>query len=117
GETEQRECLVAGALGWQEVAMVSAAMQIDQFHPAAGKAVEGTELGPVDRGFKDTGDHRGRANPRRSTDTRLPIGWAATGGGVGHQAPEIPAWAMPVKGWPRRGDVPAPGGPGAAIRG
>src|SRR5712691_11350916 len=67
GETEQRECLVAGALGWQEVAMVSAAVQIDQFHPARGKAFEGVDLGRIDHVFNDTGDHRLQASPVRSS--------------------------------------------------
>src|SRR5260370_40899003 len=55
GEAEQRECVFAGALGWQEVAMVSATVQIDQFHPALGKAFEGVDLGPINRVFNDTG--------------------------------------------------------------
>ena len=43
--------------------MVSAAMQIDQFHPAPGKALEGVDLGRVDHVFNDAGDHRLQANP------------------------------------------------------
>src|SRR5260370_39319927 len=46
-EAEQRECVVAGALGWQEVAMVSATVQSDPFHPALGKACEGVDLGRI----------------------------------------------------------------------
>src|SRR6266571_8505850 len=67
GETEQRECLAAGAFGWQEVAMVSAAVQIDQFHPAPGKAFEGVDPGGIDHVFNDTGDHSLQASPVRSS--------------------------------------------------
>jgi hypothetical protein len=35
GETEQREGLIAGSLGRQEIAMVGAAMQVDQLDPPA----------------------------------------------------------------------------------
>ena len=46
------------SLHGQEVAMVSAAVQIDQSHPAPGKAFEGVDLGRIDHVFNDTGDHR-----------------------------------------------------------
>jgi hypothetical protein len=42
--------------------MVSAAMLIDQFHPALGKMFEGIDLGRIDHVFNDTGDHRRQAS-------------------------------------------------------
>ena len=43
--------------------MVSAAVQIDQFYPAPGKAFEDVDLGRIDHVFNDTGDHRLQASP------------------------------------------------------
>jgi len=65
-EAEKRERLVAGALAGQEIAVVSAAVQVDQFHPAPGKALEGVDLGWVDHVFNHAGDHRRQASPIRS---------------------------------------------------
>jgi hypothetical protein len=61
------KCLVAGALGGQEVPMVSAAVLIDQFHPAPGKTLEGIDLGRIDHVLNDTGDHRRQASSVRSS--------------------------------------------------
>ena len=49
--------------------MVSAAVQIDQFHPAPGKAFEGVDPGGIDHVFNDTGDHSLQASPVRSSAT------------------------------------------------
>ena len=57
GEAEKRERLVAGALAGQEITMVSAAVQVNQFHPAAGKALEGVRLTRIDDVFNNAGDH------------------------------------------------------------
>jgi hypothetical protein len=57
GEAEQGEGLVARALGWQEVAMVGAAVGIDQVHPPVGEAFEGAGLRRVDYILDDAGDH------------------------------------------------------------
>ena len=62
GETEQREGLVAGPLGGQEVAVMSAAVLTDQFHPALGKTLEGVDLGWIDHVLNDTSDHRLQAS-------------------------------------------------------
>jgi hypothetical protein len=61
------KCLVAGALGGQEVPVVSAAVLIDQFHPAPGKTLEGIDLGRIDHVLNDTGDHRRQASSVRSS--------------------------------------------------
>jgi hypothetical protein len=47
GKAEQRERLVTGPFGRQEVAVVSAAVPIDQLDPAAGKAFEGIDPRPL----------------------------------------------------------------------
>jgi len=44
GEAEQRQGLITGPLGRQEVAVVHAAMGIDQLHPPAAEALEGVDL-------------------------------------------------------------------------
>ena len=63
----ERERLVAGALAGQEIAVVSAAVQIDQFHPAPAEALEDVDLGRVDHVFNDAGDHRLQGSLIRSS--------------------------------------------------
>jgi hypothetical protein len=60
GEAEQGQRLVARALGGQEVAMVVAAMAVDQIHPPPGEALEGVGLRRIDDVLDDAGDHDGR---------------------------------------------------------
>jgi hypothetical protein len=78
GEAEKRECLVAGALAWQEVAVVSAAVQVNQFHPAPGEALEGVDLGRVDHVFNNAGDHRLQASRKRARPWGFYTGQAGT---------------------------------------
>jgi hypothetical protein len=59
GEAEQGECPVAGAFSWQEVSVVYAAVQVDQFHPATGETLEGVDLGRLDHVINNTSDHGG----------------------------------------------------------
>ena len=47
--------------------MVSAAVLIDQFHPALGKTFEGIDLGRIDHVFNDTSDHRLQASLQQGT--------------------------------------------------
>jgi hypothetical protein len=57
GEAEQREGSIAGPLGRQEVAVVRAAMQIDQLDPSPAEALEGVDLRRIDHILNDAGDH------------------------------------------------------------
>lgn len=57
GKAEQGERLVTGTLTGQEVAMVSAAVLIDQFEPAAGEAFEGVDLRRIDDVLHHTSNH------------------------------------------------------------
>src|SRR5204862_442451 len=66
GEAEQGQRLVARALGGQEVAVVAAAVPVDQLHPPPGEALEGVGLRRIDDVLDDAGDHDGRlARPAR----------------------------------------------------
>jgi len=60
GEAEQGQRLVARALGGQEIAVVPAAMPVDQLHPPPGEALEGVGLRRIDDVLDDAGDHDGR---------------------------------------------------------
>jgi len=40
--------------------MVAATVHLDQLHPPAGEALEGTDLRRIDDVLHDTGDHSGR---------------------------------------------------------
>ena len=57
GKAEQREGFVARSFRRQEVAMMGAAMQIDQLDPSAGEAFERVDLGRIDHVLDDAGDH------------------------------------------------------------
>ena len=57
GKAEQGQGPVARALGRQEVAVMDAAMHVDQFHPPAAKAFESLDLSRIDNVLDDASDH------------------------------------------------------------
>src|SRR5690349_1118332 len=57
-EAEQGVGDVAGALGGQEVAVVGAAVAVDEPHPGAGEGLEGVDLRRVDLVAEVAGDHQ-----------------------------------------------------------
>jgi hypothetical protein len=59
-EAEEGERLVTCTLGRQEVAMVAAALPVNQFHPPPGEAFEGVDLRRIDDILDDAGDHGDR---------------------------------------------------------
>jgi len=57
GEAEQGEGLVACTFGRKEVAVMRAAMRIDQLDPPAAEALEGVDLHRIDHVLNDASDH------------------------------------------------------------
>jgi hypothetical protein len=57
GKAEQREGSIACPLGRQEIAMVRAAMRIDQLDPSAAEALEIVDLRGIDHILNHAGDH------------------------------------------------------------
>jgi hypothetical protein len=56
-ECEQGERAIAGTLCGQEVAMMTAAVLVDQLHPARGEPLEVRDLGRIDHVVDDARDH------------------------------------------------------------
>jgi hypothetical protein len=59
-EAEQGQRLVTRAFSRQEVAVVAAAMAVNQLHPPPGEAFEGIDLRRIDDILHHAGNHCGR---------------------------------------------------------